>query len=169
MNRMAVWLRKQRPADLGPDEPLFPVVWAYVRESASQKGEHLHLYVHVPHALVGTRDGMKRLTSLFAGWVSADGALTETPRSRAVHLEAVLTPFRRRDIRGYLLKEAQALALERHNIPTTHTAKATGAIILGKRVAVSRAIGRASRQAYFKSAEGGHWLDPSTSTPTKGE
>ncbi len=163
MNRVGTWLRRQRPAGMSSGDQ-FPVVWLYVRETASAKGEHLHLFLHVPPAFVATRAGLSQFETLFCGWVAADGALMDQPKSKAVYVQPKLTQFQQRDMRAYLLKEAGEDVLENHGIDAHHAAKATGGLILGKRVAVSRAIDRAGRQTYFKRLGARlpgdeHWLD----------
>jgi hypothetical protein len=152
--RMGAWLRRRG---------LVPV-WVYAREVASSKGEHLHLWVHVPPAMIGTKSGQAELERLFEGWVAIDGELDNRPRSRAVKAQPVVAPFQRRNMRAYILKEADPTALEHLGIETKYTAKASGGVVLGKRVKVSQSIDYGARRAYFDSlgprqAGDEHWLD----------
>ncbi len=147
LNRMSTWLSRRR----GPTGFKLPTVWAYARETASAKGEHLHLLVHVPHTMAATKNGIAELTTLFEGWVSRDGPLQDIPGSKAVKVTEAVKPFRQRDLRNYLLKGAPAETLEQCGIATRHRDKGSGHVILGKRVKVSRAIDTGARTAHYAS------------------
>lgn len=130
--------------------------WIWVREGGSEKGEHVHILLHLPPHLAGGFNRRQR------GWLKACGAawragvILSPPigrclahayqgelagRSYAVNLGVVL---------DYVLKGADHRARESLGIRR----REHGGEIVGKRCGVSQNIGAAARQREERDKEG---------------
>lgn len=127
--------------------------YVWVREAGDEKGEHVHILLHVPPALA---PGLARRQR---GWLQACGAewrrgviYTErigqslrhatagevSGKDYLAHLKAVV---------GYVLKGGEPVALEALGLERVET---TGAVV-GKRAGVSQNLGPAARRRYAKA------------------
>lgn len=129
---MSRWLRRKANV---------PAVWAYAREVSLQKGEHLHLIVHVP----------PRHLAPFTRMIEAHVGPRFDPVGRGKPV--VVKPIepgglvKGRGVRSYLLKEGGEELVALGFVHEAHFKKATGGVIQGKRLKVSRNIDRMARTA----------------------
>lgn len=127
---MGRWLRRK---------PKVPPIWAYAREVSIRKGEHLHLIVHVPNRCLSA---FTRMMETAVG-PRFDPSNPDRP--------VVVKPIKPGDlhkadgVKSYLLKEADEALLGLGYVHRNHYKRATGGVIHGKRLKVSRAIDRAAR------------------------
>lgn len=152
LNAIGNWLR--RTAGRGDPGYVGDPVYVYVREIGLGGHEHLHLAVHVPEGR----------TAAFRAMVCKAASADAEPKVCPIRYPNDGEPVKVQNIRpgswnidygvtSYFLKEGCAELLElrigdRPVVDPKHQAKATGGVVYGKRVGVSRAIGRKARQTH---------------------
>ena len=130
INVMGVWLRYRTHA---------PPVWAYARESASRKGVHLHLLVHVPHHLIDD------FTAAMTGWIKAKA---DSYKSSAVDVKPV-RPGTFKTLRSYLFKDGDDDVHDAFDVLPEHRARRqSGYPVPGKRLRVSHSIDATARSRH---------------------
>lgn len=138
LNKMGLWLRRQAKV---------PPVWVYARETGSKKGEHLHLLVHVPGR------NLPAFERQMKAWVEADVSRLGEIRERPVVTKTIKPGHERTRLKSYLLKEGEPAVHDIGWVTADHRRKATGGVILGKRVKVSHAIGPKARAEHATRAK----------------
>lgn len=126
LNVMGGWLRYRTHK---------PPVWAYARESASRKGVHLHLMVHVPPELI------EDFTAAMPGWIKAKA---DSYRDDAVDVTPI-RPGTFDTLKSYFLKDGEDRVHEAFGVLPTHRAKRSGYPVPGKRMRVSHSIDATAR------------------------
>jgi hypothetical protein len=140
VNRMTVirdamkqWLKRQVPGQ--------SPVWIEVRENPRNKGDHVHLVVHVPPC------GLLSFEAAMRRWVAAHSAEIK-PNGLNI------TPIRSNwwDLFAYLMKGGTEDA--RNFAGTLHKHRTAQGVIDGPRVRVAHAIGPTARRASENAAGG---------------
>lgn len=129
INVMGIWLRYRTHE---------PPVWAYARESASRKGVHLHLLVHVPPHLI------EDFTVAVKRWIEAKA---DSYRPDAVDVKPI-RPGTFDTLQSYLLKEGEDRVHEAFGVLPKHRAGRSGYPVPGKRMRVSHSIDATARSRH---------------------
>jgi hypothetical protein len=130
---MKQWLKRQVPGH--------SPVWIEVRENPRNKGDHVHLVVHVPPC------GLLSFETAIRRWVAANSAEIK-PNGLNI------TPIRSNwwDLFAYLMKGGTDEA--RDFAGTLHKHRTAQGVIDGPRVRVAHAIGQTARRASENAAGG---------------
>lgn len=130
---MKQWLKRQVPGQ--------SPVWIEVRENPRNKGDHVHLVVHVPPC------GLLSFEAAMRRWVAAHSAEIK-PNGLNI------TPIRSNwwDLFAYLMKGGTDEA--RDFAGTLHKHRTAQGVIDGPRVRVAHAIGPTARRASENAADG---------------
>ena len=86
-------------------------------------------------------------------WVEADVSRLGEIRGRPVETMTIKPGHERTRLKSYLLKEGEPAVHDIGWVTADHRRKATGGIILGKRVKVSHAIGPKARAKHYATAD----------------
>jgi len=124
VNRYGAWCRRHN----------VPIVWAYVREVGSRKGEHLHMAAYVPRRL------RRAFLAALEGWVQHDCSSPIPERTIDVR---PITFGLNTWLKKYLLKNGTDQVRRLFGVSKKH--QRTEGVTMGRRVRVSRSIDAGAR------------------------